>query len=190
MLPKELCQQILNNGLKSHCSDEILKVILEKIGGHPFLLKQINIIMKNTKYHKEWKDILNELNQLVLKPFENRITFYNRLFENHLKVIPDLINIIKWIDNKYIEFSLLKSLVGFGGIDELEKRAFFNIKNGTYFKFKSQELKDNFNEIIESCIEHVSKQGDIYEFIKRQDNEDFIQDKWTLLFHFTKRPLN
>ncbi len=146
LLPKELCQQILNNGLKSHCSDEILKVILEKIGGHPFLLKQINIIMKNTKYHKEWKDILNELNQLVLKPFENRITFYNRLFENHLKVIPDLINIIKWIDNKYIEFSLLKSLVGFGGIDELEKRAFFNIKNGTYFKLHDLVL-DSLNYI-------------------------------------------
>lgn len=73
-------------------------------------------------------------------------------------------------------------------IGERPKHPF--IKNGTYFKFKSQELKYNFNEIIESCIKHASKQGDIYEFIMCQDNEDFIQDKWTLLFHFTKKPLD
>lgn len=62
-------------------------------------------------------------------------------------------------------------------------------KNSINYKFKSQELKDNFNEIIEYCIEHVSKQGDIYEFIMCRDNEDFIQDKWTLLFNFTMKNL-
>jgi tetratricopeptide (TPR) repeat protein len=128
---KSLSKKILNRGLTVLCPDETFKEIYSSIGGHPFLLNQINILIKEN--HLTWSSVVEELEYITLSETDDNQVFYNRLFQNHLTSIKNELAVLKWIDEKEMEHSLLHLLIGTTGIKKLDSRDIFNIyNNGSY----------------------------------------------------------
>ncbi len=148
-LPLALSEEVLNKNLELKCPKNILNEIDTKIGGHPFLLKQINILIKENDL--SWDEILSELDILVATPVDNQKTFYNKLFEKHVEALEDTLSCLKWINNKDLEYSLLKALIGITGIKELEKRAFFNIRNKTRY---------SLHDLVFNSLAHIKVEYD------------------------------
>lgn len=119
----ELSNKILNASLQKPCPQEIYKQIIKAIGGHPFLLDQINILVK--KEQLSWVKVLRETDTLTTSSFDNQ-AFYDRLFVHHLKTTALELGVLKWIDTKEIDESLLLTLIGKSGITKLKARNFFN----------------------------------------------------------------
>ena len=127
---EELSSKILNAGLQKSCPPHIYHQIMSSIGGHPFLLDQINILIK--KEHVSWSKVLRETDTLTASTFDNQ-TFYDRLFVHHLKTANQELGILKWINAKEIDESLLLALIGKVGIKKLRARNFFNAyRNGAF----------------------------------------------------------
>jgi tetratricopeptide (TPR) repeat protein len=143
-----------------------LSKIEEKIGGHPFLLNQINILVREEEL--TWDEIADELDMLVFSETENQKTFYNSLFEKHVEVVGESLACLKWINSKKIDFNLLKVLIGSIGIKKLERRSFFNIQNN--FSYTLHDL------VFDSLI-HVSIPYDVNIF--KQNLKEKLS-KWYL----------
>ncbi|WP_146203142.1 tetratricopeptide repeat protein [Mucilaginibacter oryzae] len=126
----DLSGKILNAGLQKACPPHVYQQIIASIGGHPFLLDQINILVK--KEQVSWSKVLRETDTLTASTFDNQ-AFYDRLFVHHLKTASQELGILKWIDAKEIDESLLMALIGKVGIKKLRARNFFNAyRNGAF----------------------------------------------------------
>ena len=162
-LGKELSLKILNQNLTNKCPDDVLLKIIDTLGGHPFILNQINVLIANGDL--QWSDIPTELEYIPASEDEGRQPYFNKLFGNHLKSLSKELECLKWISSKNIEQSFLKSMIGITGISKLESRDFFNISNKTQvilhdivikslsmlqLDVNSEALENKFSNVLES----------------------------------------
>ena len=164
--PEGISKNILNFELEELCSEEIFLKIDGKIGGHPFLLTQINILIKEEDL--VWREVERELDKLVFSETENQKTFYNSLFEKHLNALGESLTCLKWINSKKIDASLLKCLIGVTGVKKLEKRSFFNIQNG---------FTNTLHDLVFDSLNHLTLTYDENSFIIKFKEE---LSKWYL----------
>lgn len=126
-LNEDLSRKLLNRNTASNCPEDLFKVIYQFIGGHAFLLDQVNILVNSDS---TWKGIEKEIEHLPASE-NNAQAFFDRLFTNHIKALNKELACLKWVDAKTIERELLIELIGATGIEKIKKRSFFNTVNKT-----------------------------------------------------------
>lgn len=145
-LDQDLSKEILNLDLKEKCPDEVFTNIYDSIGGHPFLLNQINTSIKNKE--ADWRKISELLEHVTRFETDNNQAFYDSLFANHLQAAENELGVLKWLNTHEIEFALLDTMVGAPGIRKLIDRDFFNIHNNHGFILHDIVLKSLNNASI------------------------------------------
>jgi len=156
--------EILNQDVVDSCPTGIYNQIVTALGAHPFLLNQINILIRSNEL--TWKAIPKELDHITGSEDEKKHVFYNRLFKNHINSLGKELTLLKWAGSKELEYSFLENMIGHTGIRKLKARDFFNIYNKTIYTlhdivFKSlvqseivvndKPLEEKFQKILEKA---------------------------------------
>lgn len=127
---EQLSRQILDAGLAKPCQAPVYNQIMSTVGGHPFLLNQINILVK--KGQLSWTKLIRQIDDLPASEFDNQ-SFYDRLFEHHLQSAGNELSVLKWTGSRELDETMLFELIGKTGIRKLQARHFFNTyRNGAY----------------------------------------------------------